>query len=300
MVKSGHKKFLKKEKSKVKLKVSHQTLLPKGQNVTNTNFKVQKIVLKGQLKERGEHEILSKGNLNIKELLTRLNHHNMWQRQSALEGLNDLVAFYPPQTMAVHLSSFLEAASRLSLDCEADIRKLAVKLLSSILTAVNEDQVAPSFEIVTRYLACAMSHINSAVRETSLQVLEVLIEKCPKLTATQCQSVVLPGFLDLISSKLNDTGSRKLTVQINEHTTTSVWRLKVLSSLRSLLSAVVQNSVGDLKSSITLNRTVNWKDSCRLRVPLYNQFSLKAAPLNLNVTEMSQGNSSMNEIQVGK
>lgn len=66
MVKSGHRKFVKKEKSKVKLKVSHKTPLPKGQNVTDTNFKVRKIVLQGQLKERGQHEILSKGNLNIK------------------------------------------------------------------------------------------------------------------------------------------------------------------------------------------------------------------------------------------
>lgn len=111
----------------------------------------------------------------------------MWQRQSGLEGLIDLVASYPPQTMAVHLSSFLEAASRLSLDSEVDIRKLAVKLLSSILIAVNEEQISPSFEIVTRYLACAMSHINSAVRETSLSMLDVLITKSPKLTATHCQ-----------------------------------------------------------------------------------------------------------------
>jgi len=66
MVKSGKRKFVKKEKAKVHLKVSHKTLLPKGQNVTDTNFKVRKIVLHGQLKERGEHEILSKGNLNIK------------------------------------------------------------------------------------------------------------------------------------------------------------------------------------------------------------------------------------------
>lgn len=111
----------------------------------------------------------------------------MWQKQSGLEGLIDLVSSYPPQTMALHLSSFLEAASRLTLDCEIDIRKLAVKLLSSVLSAVDEHQIAPSFEIVTRYLACAMSHINSGVRETSLSVLDVLITKSPKLTAIHCQ-----------------------------------------------------------------------------------------------------------------
>lgn len=63
---------------------------------------------------------------------------------------------------------------------------------------------------------------------------------------------MLPGFLDLISSKLSDTGSRKLTVQINEHTSTSVWRLKVLNSLRSLLSAIVENNSQGSKSNFYL------------------------------------------------
>lgn len=61
--------------------------------------------------------------------------------------------------------------------------------------------------------------------------------------------MVLPGFLDLISSKLSDTGSRKLTVQVNEHTSTSVWRLKVLNSLRSLLGAIVENTTIGSKSN---------------------------------------------------
>lgn len=61
--------------------------------------------------------------------------------------------------------------------------------------------------------------------------------------------MVLPGFLDLISSKLSDTGSRKLTVQVNEQTTTSVWRLKVMNSLRSLLSAIVDNTTAGSKSN---------------------------------------------------
>lgn len=62
---------------------------------------------------------------------------------------------------------------------------------------------------------------------------------------------MLPGFLDLISSKLSDSGSRKLTVQIDEHTSTSVWRLKVLNSLRLLLSAIVENNTLGSKSNYT-------------------------------------------------
>lgn len=62
---TAYKKQLKEEKAKRKLKVSHKTILPKGQNVTNTSFKVKKIVLKSQLKEH-EGEVVSRSNLNIK------------------------------------------------------------------------------------------------------------------------------------------------------------------------------------------------------------------------------------------
>lgn len=46
------------------------------------------------------------------------------------------------------------------------------------------------------------------------------------------------------------------------------------------------------------NRTVHWKDSCRLHVPLYNTSSLKAAPLDLNIFQKTEKNSSTTEIQV--
>lgn len=64
MVKTSHKKFVKKEKNKVKLKGSK--LLPKGLNRTDTNFKVKKIVIREQLKEHEQSELLSKKKLNIK------------------------------------------------------------------------------------------------------------------------------------------------------------------------------------------------------------------------------------------
>lgn len=63
--KTAHQKRLKDEKNKTKLKVSHKTILPKGQNITNTSFKVKKIVIRGQLKEQLE-EVVSRNNLNVK------------------------------------------------------------------------------------------------------------------------------------------------------------------------------------------------------------------------------------------
>lgn len=64
--KQSHKKDVKAEKAKVKLKQSKTKFLPKGQNVTNTTFKVKSIVIPEQLREKGFEEILSKRKLNIK------------------------------------------------------------------------------------------------------------------------------------------------------------------------------------------------------------------------------------------
>jgi hypothetical protein len=59
-----HKKFVRKEKSKVKLKVK-KTVLTKAQNVTDTKFKVRKIVLREQLKS-GSVELQTKRKFNVK------------------------------------------------------------------------------------------------------------------------------------------------------------------------------------------------------------------------------------------
>lgn len=102
----------------------------------------------------------------------------------------------------------------------------------------TETQLTPLFEIIIKYLACAMSHIDSSTRENSLIMLDTLIQKSPRLTAKHCQPVILPAFLDLISTKFCDS-ERKLTLQYNDKMTTNAWRIKVLSRLNALLKAIV-------------------------------------------------------------
>lgn len=67
-----HQKNLKSEKAKVKLKTKKSTKpLPKGLNVTDTTFKVKKIVIREQLKHHEESEILSRRKLNVKVLFVK-------------------------------------------------------------------------------------------------------------------------------------------------------------------------------------------------------------------------------------
>ena len=62
-----HKKLLKSEKAKVKLKTKgSKQPLPKGLNITDASFKVKKIVIREQLKQQEETQVLSRRKLNVK------------------------------------------------------------------------------------------------------------------------------------------------------------------------------------------------------------------------------------------
>lgn len=69
MAKGQRSKRLKSEKAKVKLKAKTKQL-PKGLNVTDTSFKAKKILIRGQLQQRDETEILSARKLNINVIMS--------------------------------------------------------------------------------------------------------------------------------------------------------------------------------------------------------------------------------------
>lgn len=156
--KTPFQKRKKEDKAKTKLKVSHKTILPKGQNITNTTFKVKKIVVKSQLKEHQE-EVATKSNLNVKvciqlpsyfylmillnrifsfqELISRLHHHNAPLRINALNGLCEVVTNHTDAVLSQNLPAVLHAASNLILDKDHEVRNEAIKLLSMVLSKVR-------------------------------------------------------------------------------------------------------------------------------------------------------------------
>ena len=67
MVKNNrHKKLLKSERAKVKLKTKGTKQLPKGLNITDASFKTKKIIIREQLKQHDGNQILSRRKLNVK------------------------------------------------------------------------------------------------------------------------------------------------------------------------------------------------------------------------------------------
>lgn len=134
-----HKKFLKSEKAKVKLRLKGEKtkFLPKGTNVTDTTFKIKPIVVQEQLKVKSDSEPLSKRKLNVKELLLRLKHHSVSARRESCVELRQIIIVYHEEIIQKYISQLLHEVCPLVLDRESVVRKEAIKLLECILENVS-------------------------------------------------------------------------------------------------------------------------------------------------------------------
>lgn len=107
-----------------------------------------------------------------------------------------------------------------------------------IAQSVPAERVAPFFPLLSAHLSCAMTHIEPAIQEDAMKVLDVLLEHYPGLLATR-PAVLLTNFLELISHKQSSVGAKKtqdakgrtwaLSVNPSRAITSQQWRLSVLS-----------------------------------------------------------------------
>ncbi|KAK9507654.1 hypothetical protein O3M35_007463 [Rhynocoris fuscipes] len=242
----SRRKFMKKEKAKVKIKES-KTVLPKGQNLTDTNFKVKKIVIKDQVKPHDPGDLLTSRKLNVKDLLTRLGHHNINMRKEALEGINELLSNYQSEVITSYLAILLPSLSKLILDPTGNIRKESTKLMANIFSKTKYEQLEPFFSSVSSYLICGLTHIDCAIREDSLYFLDNLLNYVPQVCA-KAASKLLPVCLDLVSH--SNSVNRTLSLNLDSSSTSLKWRIKVLSRVRLLLSTLIQSTdIGENKES---------------------------------------------------
>lgn len=251
---TSYRKIKKLERSKVKIK-SHKTPLPKGQNVTDTNFKVKKIIIKDQVHSHKEGELLSKKKLSCQELLGRLTHHNVAIKLDALSGLKELITEFSEQILETNLAPLIESISKLTLDESKDIRKESNTLLSVMLSKAPLRNLAPLFPSLSSYLICGITHIDNAIREDSLLLLDSLLKWTPSLCISSA-SKLLPICLDLISN--STANSRTLSVNLESKFTSGRWRGNVLARISTLLTVLLdsykETSENEIVSSkVTIN-----------------------------------------------
>ncbi|KAJ3597830.1 hypothetical protein NHX12_001347 [Muraenolepis orangiensis] len=231
---------------KVKLKVGKKK--PRADNATNTTFRSKGINLSEQLKR--ESGPTTHRQLGINDLVSQLHHYNGNVKQSALNGLRELLV-KNPTLLEQHLSRLVSEVAAVFTDKDANVRMAATRLLRFLAQCVPAERAAPFFPLLSAHLSCAMTHIETGIQEDALKVLDVMLEHYPALLASR-PSVLLTNFLELISHRRSSStgGSKKpldtkerswaLSVNPNKAVTGQQWRLTVLFRLGRFLQAVVE------------------------------------------------------------
>ncbi|KAH8241616.1 hypothetical protein KR026_011079 [Drosophila bipectinata] len=253
-----HKKNLRAEKAKVKLKGAK---LPKGLNVTKTDFKVRKIEIREQLKESSYTETGLR-QFNLKETLSRLKHHSVKFRQDALRNVRDSVKAGNADHLIGHLNDLFQGIAAGALDMERSARQESFKTLDVLLEALQPSAVAPFFHVIATYLRCAMTHVLPAIQEDSLLMLDVLLQRVPPaLLAERSASVIIGNFIDMISRSRHDNekANRTLTLNLGQGKQTTVkWRTKVLIRLHQILGTLAHQGGKSQKSAP--NRLITFEE----------------------------------------
>ncbi|XP_016985144.1 testis-expressed protein 10 homolog [Drosophila rhopaloa] len=249
-----HKKNLRAEKAKVKLKGAK---LPKGLNVTKTDFKVRKIEIREQLKE-SSYSATGQRQLNLKETLSRLKHHSVKFRTDALRNVRDSLKSGNADHLIGHLNELFQGIAAGALDMERSARQESFKTLDVLLEALQPHAVAPFFHVIATYLRCAMTHVLPAIQEDSLLMLDVLLQRVPPaLLAERSASTIIGNFIDMISRARHDSerSNRTLTLNLGQGKQTTVkWRTKVLLRLQQILGTLV----GSKSSKTAVARVVHF------------------------------------------
>lgn len=226
-----HKKFLKSEKAKVKLKGNN---LKGPQNVTKTDFKVRKIVITEQLKNVQVKETGIRKIHSINDCLARL------RNSSSAEVISNLkeIILYQSVDFQKNLESIIKIVANLSLSIEKVDRKECFKILDIICAQTTEHNLRPFFPILVTFLKCAMTHIKPAIQEDSLLMLDILLKHAPQLVFSEKDSI-LPSYLDMVSKlRGEDKPERTLSLQLGNKITSMRWRKNVLERLIIFLKCI--------------------------------------------------------------
>ncbi|XP_019531719.2 testis-expressed protein 10 homolog [Aedes albopictus] len=248
-------KFKKAEKSKIKLKSALKgAKLPKGTNVTKTNFKVRKIVIPDQIKQRNltDANVLSSRSLTVKDCLAKLKHTNPTAKCDGLRGLREILAKLPTEVTENHLSTAIKSIVSISIDIERDVRRDCYKTLGLLFAAAGQENVLPFFDVLLSFLRCAMTHIQPRIQEDSLLLLDTFLQHLPQLVLLN-RDKIFPQFLDMISKLRSESKpERTLTLSLNKQSTSTKWRTRVLMRLIGMLRILIDSKKGDGKVAMEM------------------------------------------------
>merc|ERR1719233_1202462 len=230
------------EKNKTQLKKPRTAPgkhLPKGTNVTKTEFRVAKIVIPGHVGAPSKEGPTTSKKLGLKEVVNKLGHFSQTVRNDGLEGLKELLSSNSSASLVnSNLAFILTSLVPVTQDKERKIRRLAISLLSPVLAEVHPSLLTPLYPLLSAYLCCSLTHIDQRIQQDGLTMLDTFLEKATGFLRSNYNSI-LPNCLEQISNKKVSEKGPSVAANMSESMTALQWRVLVLTRVDKVLNTVV-------------------------------------------------------------
>jgi len=274
MAKKSGQKRKKEEKAKTQLKKQKTgpgNFLPKGTNVTKTEFKVGKITIPKQLEKVADEGPVTKKKLGLKEVLIKLGHFSQSVRFESLEGVKELVSGESGGNLVdENLSMLVTRLAPLTSDRDGKVRKSAFAILQAILSKANERKLEPLFPVLTAHVSCCLTHIEPSIQQDGLHLIDSLVDSAPTFIAAN-YARILPDCLEQISAKRGGDGTKVgVSAKVSEKIGSLQLRTQVLSRVDKVLGAVLGSQIEESSTGKT-SKCSDSEFSDNLVCPIYPQ-----------------------------
>lgn len=253
------KKRKREEKNKTQLKkprTAPGNHLPKGTNVTKTEFRVAKIVIPGQAGAPSQGGPTTRKKLGLKEVLHKLGHFSQTVRADGLEGLKELLSAKTTASLVnSNLAFILTSLVPVTQDKERKLRRLAISLLPLVLSDVSPSLLTPLHSLLSAHLCCSLTHIDPRIQQDGLTMLDTLLDKAPGFIRSN-YNFLLPNCLDQISNKKVGKKGPSVAANMTETMTALEWRVLVLTRVDRVLDTVVQEKESRISSTVNAKSLV--------------------------------------------
>lgn len=253
------KKRKREEKNKTQLKKPRTAPgkhLPKGTNVTKTEFRVAKIVIPGQAGAPSQGGPTTRKRLGLKEVLHKLGHFSQTVRADGLEGLKELLSAKTTASLVnSNLAFILTSLVPVTQDKERKLRRLAISLLPLVLSDVSPSLLTPLHSLLSAHLCCSLTHIDPRIQQDGLTMLDTLLDKAPGFIRSN-YNFLLPNCLDQISNKKVGEKGPSVAANMTETMTALEWRVLVLTRVDRVLDTVVQEKESRISSTVNANKSL--------------------------------------------
>ncbi|KAI9197118.1 Rix1 complex component [Polychytrium aggregatum] len=199
MPKATRKKKLKEEDfRKTKLKVGKSK--PQASNATDVSFKARYIHVPTQtiVEDKSNVSYLNSKNQSLKDVLAQLRHYSAPNRREGILGLKDMLVKHP-QILQLHFGMIIEAAIRLMVDEDDEVRKNMLVFSQFLVSTSSREQFRPFIALIMAFTCSSITHIMEDIRLDALKFLNCWMERYPDLVV-QFSDKVIPNYISLLTS----------------------------------------------------------------------------------------------------